>query len=83
MKTYEVTIFVLGLPYNENNARVVTIEANSQKEAEEKAQKESYDKQYEELKKSLDKKYETLKSAYEEAYDALKEAQEKELSELK
>ena len=37
MKTYEVTLFVLGLPYNENRTRVVTIEANSQDEAEEKA----------------------------------------------
>lgn len=37
MKTFEVTLFVLGLPYNENNTRVVTIEANSQDEAEQKA----------------------------------------------
>lgn len=37
MKIYEVTLFVLGLPYNENNTKVVTIEAESQDEAEEKA----------------------------------------------
>jgi hypothetical protein len=37
MKTYEVTLFVLGLPYNENRTRVVTIEAKSQDEAEQKA----------------------------------------------
>lgn len=37
MKTYEVTLFVLGLPYNENNTRKVTINANTQKEAEQKA----------------------------------------------
>lgn len=37
MKTYEVTLFILGLPYNKNNTRVVTIYANSQDEAEQKA----------------------------------------------
>lgn len=37
MKKFEVTLFILGLPYNPNNTRVVTIEANSQDEAEQKA----------------------------------------------
>lgn len=37
MKTYEVTLFVLGLPYNENRTRVVTIKAKSQDDAEQKA----------------------------------------------
>lgn len=37
MKTYEVTLFVLGLPYNENRTRVVTVEAESQEEAKQKA----------------------------------------------
>ena len=37
MKKYEVTLFILGLPYHESNTRTVTIEANSQDEAEQKA----------------------------------------------
>ena len=37
MEKYDVTLFILGLPYNPNNTRVVTIEANSQDEAEQKA----------------------------------------------
>lgn len=37
MKTYEVTLFILGLPYKEINTRVVTIDAESQDEAEQKA----------------------------------------------
>ena len=37
MKKYEVTLFILGLPYCEYNARTVEIEANSQDEAEQKA----------------------------------------------
>ena len=37
MKKYEVTLFILGLPYSEDNARIVEVEANSQDEAEQKA----------------------------------------------
>ena len=37
MKKYEVTLFILGLPYSEGNTRTVEIEANSQDEAEQKA----------------------------------------------
>ena len=37
MKKYEVTLFILGLPYSEYNTRTVEIEANSQDEAERKA----------------------------------------------
>jgi hypothetical protein len=37
MKKYEVTLFILGLPYCEYNTRTVEIEANSQDEAEQKA----------------------------------------------
>ena len=37
MKKFDVTLFVMGLPYNENRTRVVTIEAESQDEAEQKA----------------------------------------------
>lgn len=37
MKKYEVTLFILGLPYSEYNTRTVEIEANSQDEAEQKA----------------------------------------------
>lgn len=37
MKKYEVTLFILGLPYCEGNTRTVEIEANSQDEAEQKA----------------------------------------------
>ena len=38
MKNYEVTLFIMGLPYSEHNTRVVEVEANSQDEAEQKAQ---------------------------------------------
>ena len=34
---FEVTLFVLGLPYNPNNTKKVEVEANSQQEAEQKA----------------------------------------------
>ena len=37
MKTFEVTLFVLGLPFSKENTRAVEIEANSQEEAEQKA----------------------------------------------
>ena len=37
MKTFAVTLFVLGLPYNESRTRVVEVEANTQDEAEKKA----------------------------------------------
>jgi hypothetical protein len=37
MKKYEVTLFVLGLPYSPNRTRTEIIEANSQDEAEQKA----------------------------------------------
>ena len=37
MKKYEVTLFIMGLPYSEHNTRVVEVEANSQDEAEQKA----------------------------------------------
>lgn len=37
MKKYEVTLFVLGLPYSPSRTRKVTVEADSQEEAEEKA----------------------------------------------
>lgn len=37
MKEYEITLFVLGLPYSENNTRKVVIKAESQDDAEQKA----------------------------------------------
>ena len=37
MKKYEVTLFIMGLPYSEHNTRVVEVEAKNQDEAEEKA----------------------------------------------
>lgn len=37
MKTYEVTLFILGLPYSPNTSRTVEIEADSQDEAEQLA----------------------------------------------
>lgn len=37
MKKYEVTLFILGLPYSEDDTRIVEVEANSQEEAEQKA----------------------------------------------
>ena len=37
MKTFEVKLFMIGLPYSEERTRTVTIEADSQEEAEEKA----------------------------------------------
>lgn len=61
MKTYEITLFVLGLPYNPNNTRKVTVKAPSQKEAEEKAHEKYvsegwgvYDSKEVELSKSED-----------------------------
>lgn len=36
-KTYEVTLFIIGLPFNQSRTRVVEIEAETQKEAEELA----------------------------------------------
>lgn len=37
MKKYEVTLFILGLPYSPSRTRTVTVEANSQDEAEKNA----------------------------------------------
>lgn len=37
MKKFEVTLFILGLPYSKGNTRTVEIEAASQDEAEQKA----------------------------------------------
>jgi len=37
MKTYKVTLFIMGLPFSENNSRVEYIEADSQDEAEQLA----------------------------------------------
>lgn len=37
MKTFEVELFVLGLPYSPNLTRKVEVEAASQEEAEQKA----------------------------------------------
>ena len=37
MKEYEVTLFILGLPYSKYNTRTITIKANSQDEAEQLA----------------------------------------------
>lgn len=37
MKKYEVTLFILGVPFNKHNLRTEEIEANSQEEAEQKA----------------------------------------------
>ena len=37
MKKFEVTLFVMGLPFSKGNLRTVEIEANSQDEAEQKA----------------------------------------------
>lgn len=37
MKKYEVTLFILGLPFSKNTCRVEEIEAESQDEAEKKA----------------------------------------------
>ena len=37
MKKYEVTLFIMGLPFSKNTSRVVEIEAKSQDEAEQKA----------------------------------------------
>ncbi len=34
MKEYEITLFVLGLPYSKNNTRKVVIKADSQDDAE-------------------------------------------------
>ena len=40
MREYEVKLFILGLPITANNTRIITIEANSQDEAEEMAHDE-------------------------------------------
>jgi len=37
MKTFEVTLFIIGLPYSEERTRTVTVEADSQEEAEMKS----------------------------------------------
>lgn len=37
MKKYEVTLFIMGLPYSEDNTETVEVYANSQDEAEQKA----------------------------------------------
>lgn len=37
MKKYEVTLFILGLPYHESRTRKEIIEASTQEEAEQKA----------------------------------------------
>lgn len=37
MKKYEVTLFILGLPYHESRTRKEIIEARTQDEAEQKA----------------------------------------------
>ena len=37
MKTYAVTLFIMGLPYSECRTRVVEVEADTQDEAEQKA----------------------------------------------
>ena len=37
MKTFEVTLFIMGLPFSEGTTRTVEIEADSQDEAEQKA----------------------------------------------
>lgn len=37
MKTFEVTLFIIGLPYSKERTRTVTVEADSQEEAEMKA----------------------------------------------
>lgn len=37
MKTFKVTLFILGLPYDENNTRVEYIDAETQDEAEQLA----------------------------------------------
>ena len=37
MKSYDVKLFILGLPLRKEDLRIVTIEADSQEEAEQKA----------------------------------------------